>query len=186
MRHIVRITLPMLTLVFSATLTVFGQAPQDPAPGGPPPGEGLDPIRQLQLLPEQIRMIRMIQRDTKDERAGINLRFRQSNRALQDALDAPTLDEALVEQRLQDVAAAQTAQLRMRIQTELRIRRILTAAQLAKWHELRLQAGDLMRAQDGARSNRPGDDGVRPNQRNGNGMAPLNQRRDLRLRNPRP
>jgi Spy/CpxP family protein refolding chaperone len=130
-------------------------------------------------------MIRMIQRDTKDERGAINLRLRQSNRALQDAMDAPTLDEAVVEQRLQEVAAAQTAQLRSRIQTEIRIRRVLTPTQLAKWHELRLQAGDLMRAQgDNARPNRPGPDTLRPNQRNG--IAPLNPRRDLPLRNPRP
>jgi hypothetical protein len=72
----------------------------------------------------------------------------------------------------------------MRIQTEIRVRRVLTPNQLAKWHELRLQAGDLMRAQDNnARPNRNGD-ALRPNQRNG--IAPLNPRRVLPLRNPRP
>jgi Spy/CpxP family protein refolding chaperone len=175
-----------VTLLFSVSITVFAQAPQDPPPGGPPPGDSPDPITILDLSQDQIRSIRMIQRDTKDERSAIGLHLRQSNRALQDALDAPTLDEALVEQRLQEVATAQTAQLRMRIQTELRIRRILSPAQLAKWRDLRLQAGDLMRAQDGLRPNRNGADGIRPNQRNGNGIAPINPRRNLPLRNPRP
>ena len=186
MRHMVRITLPVMTLIFTVTLSVFGQQPQDPPPGGPPPGESPDPVRDLQLTQDQIRAIRMIQRDSKDERGAIGLRLRQSNRALQDALDAPTLDEALVEQRLQELAAAQTAQLRMRIQTELRVRRVLTPNQLAKWRDLRLQAGDLMRAGENARPNRQVGDPIRPNQRNGNGIAPLNPRRDLPLRNPRP
>jgi Spy/CpxP family protein refolding chaperone len=183
MRHIVRIT-PLVALVFTAALTVCAQQPQD-SPGGPPANEGPDPVTDLQLTQDQIRTIRMIQRDTKDERQAIGLRLRQSNRALQDALDAETLDEARVEQRLQDVAAAQTAQLRARIQTELRIRRILTPGQLAKWRDLRLQAGDLMRARDNTRPNRSNGEGLRP-QRNGNGIAPLNPRRDVPLRNPRP
>jgi hypothetical protein len=64
MRHIVRKTLPLVTLIFTATLTVFGQQPQDQPAGGPPPGEGPDPVRDLQLTQDQIRAIRMIQRDT--------------------------------------------------------------------------------------------------------------------------
>ncbi|HEY6804969.1 MAG TPA: periplasmic heavy metal sensor [Pyrinomonadaceae bacterium] len=185
MRLLGRIILPLVALMFCATLTVFAQTPQDPPPGEPPPFEGPDVIGQLELTQDQIRSIRIIQRDSKDERAAIGLRLRQSNRSLQDAMDATTLDDAIVEQRLQEVASAQTAQLRMRIQTEMKIRRILTPAQLAKWHDLRLRAGDVMRAKQNQRQQerRPADRELRPNQRNG--VAPLNPRRDNTIR-PRP
>ena len=182
MRHLVRFTLPLSALILSASFTVFGQNPQDPSPGGPPP-DGPDLIGQLELTQDQIRSIRLINRDTKDQRAALGLRLREANRALQDAIHAPNLDEGLIEERLQELATAQNAQLRHRIQTELRIRRVLSAAQIAKWHELSLQAGEIMRQNRNAGQQRPGDGGLRPNQRNG--IAPLNPRRgDLRNRRP--
>lgn len=180
MRLLVRFTLPMIAVLLSATVAVRAQAPQDP-PQNVPPSQPPDVSEQLRLTPDQVRRIREIQRDTKDERAAIGIRMRQSNRALQDALDADVLDENLVEQRLQDFAAAQTAQLRLRIQTELKIRRLLNPTQLARWRDLRLQAGDVMRAQEGARPNRQGrPNDLPPNERNG--LAPSNRP----IRNPRP
>jgi Spy/CpxP family protein refolding chaperone len=185
MRLLARITLPMIVVaLLGGLMTAFGQAAQDPSPNTQPSGNP-DVSEQLRLTPDQIQKIRQIQRETKDERAAINLRLRQSNRALQDVLDAETLDENLLEQRMQDVAAAQNAQMRMRIQTEVRIRRILNPSQLARWRELRLQAGDVIRAQDGRpRPNQRGFEGLRPNQRNG--IAPLFPRRNQAIRNPRP
>jgi len=183
MNSIGRIILPSIALILSAALSSLGQSPQDTPPSGSPAGEAPDVTRQLLLTPEQLSRIRQVQRDSKEERAAIGVRLRQSNRALQEALDAESLDENLVEQRLQDLAAAQTAQLRMRIQTELKIRRLLSPAQLAKWRDLRLQAGDVMRARDNQRPNRPGA-GLRPGQRNA--IAPLEPRRNEPPRNPRP
>jgi|SRR5215204_3636961 len=178
MKSSVRLILALIAVLLGATVTIRSQSPQD-SPQNPPAVQPPDVSEQLRLTPDQVRRIREIQRDTKDERQTIGIRMRQSNRALQDALDADVLDENLVEQRLQDFAAAQTAQLRLRIQTELKIRRLLNSAQLARWRDLRLQAGDVMRAQDGgARPNRPG--AGRPNDRNG-----LTPRPNQRL-NPRP
>jgi Spy/CpxP family protein refolding chaperone len=179
MKSFVRLTLPVVLLLISLTTIVSAQAPQDP-PQNVPPAETPDVSQQLRLSPDQVRRIREIQRDTKDERAAIGIRMRQANRALNEALDADALDENLVEQRLQDFAAAQTAQLRMRIQTELRIRRLLNPTQLARWRDLRLQAGDVMRAGDRNRPDRPGPDGRRQNPQNG--LAP----RPNPIRNPRP
>jgi len=181
MKASVRLILPIIAVLLGATVVIRAQSPQD-SPQSVPPAQPPDVSEQLRLTPEQVRRIREIQRDTKDERQAIGIRMRQSNRALQDALDADVLDENLVEQRLQDFAAAQTAQLRLRIQTELKIRRLLNPTQLARWRDLRLQAGDVMRAQDGnRRPNRPGADALRPNNRNG--LAP---RPNQQLRNPRP
>lgn len=180
MRLLVRLTLPLILMFLGATLIVQAQAPQDP-PANPPPLTGMDVAQQLALSPEQVRRIREIQRDTRDERNAIGMRMRLANRALQEALDAPVLDDNLVEQRIQDFAAAQNSQLRLRIQTEIRIRRLLNPSQLATLRDLRLQVGDVIRAQDGNRANRPANNGLRPNQRNG--LAP---RGNQPIRNPRP
>jgi len=104
-----------------------------------------DLISPLNLTPEQRQKIRSIREDMKDERAKIGQRLRETNRALQDALDADNPNEAVVEQRLQDRAAAQAAQMRMRVMTELRIRRVLTAEQQALLHRMRIRTGDLNR-----------------------------------------
>lgn len=187
MRFFIKTALPMIVaaLLLIATNAAYGQTPQDSQRDNPQPGAGPDLLGQLRLTPDQLQRIRQIQRDTKDERAAIGLRLRESNRALEDALDAQVLDESLIEQRLQAVASAQNAQLRMRIQTEVRIRRVLNPDQLATWHDLRLKAGDIIRSRqdNGGRQNRPGVEGLRPDQRNG--IAPL-ERRNGPLRNPRP
>ena len=106
----------------------------------PPLGGAADPIQQLRLLPEQRQRIRRILAQNKDERQATNQRVRQARLALDQALDADPVDENLVEQRVNDLAAAQAAQLRMRIQTELQIRRELRPEQLATLRRLRLRA----------------------------------------------
>ena len=100
----------------------------------------VDPIQQLRLSPEQRQRIRRILAQKKDERQATNQRVRQARLALDQALDADPVDENLVEQRVNDLAAAQAAQLRMRIQTELQIRRELRPEQLATLRRLRLRA----------------------------------------------
>lgn len=183
MRSLVRKLLPAFLVLVMTTVAGFAQSPQDPPPNAPPPGAtDVDLLKELRLTPDQRQRIRMIQRDSKDERATIGLHLREANRALEDALDSESLDDNVIEQRLQAVAAAQNAQLRMRIQTEVKIRRVLNPEQLAIWHELRLKAGDVLRQrQDNPRPLRPGVEGLRPNQRNG--IAPL---RNDPPRNPRP
>jgi Spy/CpxP family protein refolding chaperone len=130
-----------------------------------PPPSGADSIEQLRLTPEQRQRIRMIFEETKIERQQINRRMREANVALDQALDAEPTDQNVIEQRLNELAAAQTAQMRMRIQTELKIRRELRPEQLAILRQLRLQARDFMGAQR-PRNQRPAAQGFRPNRRN--------------------
>ena len=106
-----------------------------------------DPIEQLRLTPEQRQRIRMIFAENKDERQSINRRVREANVALDQALDADPVDENVIEQRVNELATAQTAQMRMRIQTEVRIRRELRAEQLATLRRLRLQVRDFVNGQ---------------------------------------
>ena len=100
----------------------------------------LDPIEQLRLTPDQRQRIRLIFEENKDERQSINRRVREANVALDQALDAEPTDEAVIDQRLTELATAQAAQMRMRIYTELKIRRELRPEQLAA--ALRLSSSD--------------------------------------------
>src|SRR6185312_14292527 len=120
-----------------------------------------DPILQLNLSAEQREKIRSIRQQTKAERAAYNERLRETNQALEAALDADNPDEGLVEQRIRDVAAAQSAQMRMRILTEVRIRRVLTLEQLEILRSLRQQARDSRRNRrlDNSNGQRPQDNG---------------------------
>lgn len=142
-----------------------------------------DPILQLNLSAEQRQKIRAIREQTKVERAANNERLRETNQALEAALDADNPDEAIVELKVRDVAAAQSAAMRMRILTEVRIRRVLTLEQLGILRTLRQQARDSRRNRtlDNANGQRQPDNGPRiQNQRNG--ITPLFPRRGLQRR----
>jgi len=163
------------------------QDPSQTEPGaGPRQQDAQDLIGQLNLTPEQREKIRAIRQETKNERAAINQRLKQANLALQQALESDSPDEVQIEQRLRDAAAAQADATRIRVLTEVRIRRVLTREQLATLRLLRQQAAAARREQriENQGSRRPGIDGVQPNQRNG--MAPLFPRRGNATRIPRP
>jgi Spy/CpxP family protein refolding chaperone len=124
------------------TLTASVRA-QDP-PAAPP---SADPIEQLRLTPEQRQRVRLIMEQSKEERQQTNRRLREANVALDQALDGDPTDENLIDQRLNELAAAQAAQMRLKIRTELKIRRELRPEQLVTLRRLRLQARDFVGAQ---------------------------------------
>ena len=130
----------LLAAVLIITCAGFSYA-QEYAP--PPP----DPITQLQLTPDQRQRVRMILEENKEERQSINRRVREANVALDQALDADRTDDNVIEQRINDLATAQAAQMRMRIHTEIKIRRELTPEQLVMLRRLRLQARDFVNGQ---------------------------------------
>jgi Spy/CpxP family protein refolding chaperone len=141
-------TLTLLALlgIAAAFPSVSGQTVQQPAVPETQQGvTGGDPIRQLNLSPQQREQIRSIREQNKTERAAITERLQQTNRALEEALNSENPDEAVVEQRLRDVAAAQASAMRMRILTEIRIRRVLTPEQRILLRSLQQQARDIRR-----------------------------------------
>jgi Spy/CpxP family protein refolding chaperone len=129
----------VLGFILAGSGVVFSQEPQT---GQQAP----DLIEQLRLTPEQREKIRSIREQTKNERMAVNQRLRESNLALEQALDSDNLDESLVEQRIREVNSAQGAQLRMRIQNEVQIRRVLTPDQIATWRLLRQRTRDVLRS----------------------------------------
>jgi Spy/CpxP family protein refolding chaperone len=164
-----KMTFRTLTLFFAVFLTINVAHAQETAL---PPVE--DSINQLRLTPEQRQRIRTIFENNKTERQTTNRRLREAQIALTQALDAEPTDESIIDQRVNELASAQAAQLRMRIQSELKIRRELTPDQLATWRRLRLQMRDFMDAQRPIKQ-RPA---LRPNQRNT--IAPTAPRRKIR------
>ena len=153
LKNFTRTCLSVAILIFSAA--PFVSAQQEPVLPG-------DPIEQLRLTPDQRQAIRRIMAESRDERQSTNRRLREANVALDQALDAEPADENLVEQRINELATAQAAQLRMRIHTEMKVRRILRSEQLATLRRLRLQVRDVMNPQRRNNQRVPANQGFRP------------------------
>lgn len=191
MKHNGKIPMVLVLLALLAVaLPVAGQAiPQQQSPATQEPQQGGgDPIRQLNLTPEQREQIRSIREANKVERAAINQRVREANQALEEALDSDSPDEAAVEQRMRDLGAAQAAAMRMRILTEVRIRRVLTPEQLGVLRTLRKQARQTERERfrnERQQQRRDAIEGARGLQNQRKDVAPLLRRRNLQ-RTPRP
>ncbi len=188
MKHNGRIlTLVALIGLLSAGSSLYGQTArqQQPAPETQQGGLGGDPIRQLNLTPEQREQIRAIRENNKAERAAINERVRDTNLALEEALNSDSPDESLVEQRVREVAAAQGAAIRVRILTEVRIRRVLTVEQRNILRSLQQQAKEIRRERllatpDEKQKRR--DERSRGLQNQRNGLGPLFPRRENQRR----
>ena len=188
MKHRV-LTLLALLAFLSTVPPATGRNIQQPSPTPEPQqgGGGGDPIRQLNLTPEQREQIRSIRQSNKEERAAINQRLRDANQALEETLDSEKPDEEVVEQRLRDVAAAQSAAMRMRILTEVRIRRVLTTEQLGILRTLRQQAHQIERERfrnERQQKRREALDGDRGLQNQPNRAGRYLRRRDLQRQPP--
>jgi len=160
-----------------AVVPVSGQNVQQPS-AAPEPQQGGDLIRQLNLTPEQREQIRSIRVNNSGERAAIKSHLDEANRALEEALNSETPDEAVVEQRLREVASAQAAATRMRVLTEIRIRRVLTQEQRKILKSLQLEAQQYRRERrlDNALQRQERRDARGVNQRNG--LGPVLPRRE--------
>jgi len=183
----------ILSLVAATSVLVaapsysLGAQQQQPDSQQRPPS--VDPIRELNLSPEQRERIRAIRQQLQAERAVINQRLSETNQALREVLDADNPDESVVEQRLRDVAAAQAAAMRMRVLSEVRIRRVLTPEQLVTLRALQKIAQGLRRERqrenmDTRRQEQIDRQRGLPNQRNG--LGPLFPRRSDQQRRTRP
>ena len=174
-----RILTLLAVLALGAAVPAAGQTAPQPteAPEPQQNAAGWDPIRELNLTPEQRQQIRTIRENNKIERAEVGERLRTANEALNVAMNADNPDESVVEQRLRDVASAQASAMRMRILTEIRIRRVLTVQQRETLRLLQRQARQAQRdrqlASPEERQNRRDARGL--NQRNG--LGPFAPRR---------
>jgi Spy/CpxP family protein refolding chaperone len=166
-----RVLFPLILLLAIVGVQIKAQAQT--------PGNDL---AQLNLLPEQIQKIRTINADLKDQRQAANQKFRQSQRALSEAVESPTPDEALINQRSHELADAQANSIRLRSLAESRILQVLTPEQRVRLREIRQRNQALRR--EGNQPQLPGNVMRRRQQglqRNAN-LPPLrpNQRKAVR------
>lgn len=143
------------------------------------PGTQLPDFAQLNLSPDQIQKIRAINAELKDQRQAAGMKLRQAQRALAEAVEAPTPNETLIEQRSHEVADAQAATIRLRSLTEARILQVMTPEQRVKLREMRQQnqaarrqanqadqlPGNLLRQRQQRMQRNANGQGLRPNQR---------------------
>jgi Spy/CpxP family protein refolding chaperone len=196
-------------LVFSAPVVhaqTNAPAPQQDEATAPQnntsPNDAAGLLSRLNLSPEQVTQMREIQGQSVPEARQLTRRLNQTRRALDAAIYADTVDEALIQQRAHDVAEAQAALVNFRAQTELRVRRVLTPEQLQTFRILRQQAQQQRRIQRqlnrGVNPQRPAQNGLNgdnPNRQNRMNQrpnapadqtpnAPLRERRRNILRRP--
>lgn len=155
----------ILFLSLTLALSALGVAAQD----GPPPEEASqftperpNLLQNLGLTQPQIRQIRIMNRDRKPRMDAAQERLREANRALDQAIYGDQLDESEVHARLTTFQQAQAEVARIRFQSELELRKILTPDQLAKFRNLRAR---LARARENVQQRRQTPPGERPLQR---------------------
>jgi len=109
----------------------------------------------LNLTPDQVQKIKVIYADTKDQRQAVNIRIRQAQRSLAEAIDSSTPNEILIEQRSRELADARADAARLRSLTEARLlHEVLTPEQRVRLREMRqrAQANQRARNQQGPRN----------------------------------
>jgi Spy/CpxP family protein refolding chaperone len=178
------LSLAILLLLICAGTTTRAQETQKPLDQrqtqSQTPANQIPDFGPLNLTPDQIQKIRTINAELKDQRQAAVQRLRQAQRALSEAVESPTPNEALIDQRSKEVAEAQAGTIRIRSLTEARILQVLTPEQRIRLREMRQRNQALRRGgnqqfpRNGANRRR---DGV---QGNNNTLGPLRQRRLLR------
>lgn len=181
-----RVALTAAIVLVGSCIQARAQDPTPQNPGASPQTQAsqaskpLDPLSQLGLTPDQIRKIRGINAELRDQRQAANQRLIQAQQALAVAIESPNPDENIISQRSHEVADAQATTIRIRSLTEVRVLQVLTAEQRAKLKEIRQQNQAMRRANQQNPQNGNGlNQRQLGNQRNVNSMAPIkpNQRK---------
>ena len=167
----------LMTAIFAHGQTPPAQNPVEPTQSPAGQANQTPDLGLLNLTQDQIQKIRGINAELKDQRQAANQRLRLAQRALTEAIESPTPNEALIDQRSREVAEAQATTIRLRSLTEARILQVLTPEQRIRLREIRQhnmavrQGGNqqvrpnvMGRRQEGLQRN-PNAPPLRPNQR---------------------
>lgn len=184
-----RILFPLILLMAIAGIKVSAQTTQNAEPAQTQAGQAtqLPDFAQLNLSPDQIQKIRTINADLKDQRQAAGMKLRQAQRALAEAVEAPTPNETLIEQRSHELADAQAATIRLRSLTEARILQVMSPEQRLKLREMR-QRNQAARREGNQQQQLPGNllrQRQQRMQRNGNAPALRPNQRKLPRQAPR-
>jgi Spy/CpxP family protein refolding chaperone len=189
-----RILFPLILLPAIIAVQVRAQTPTPQNPVEPartqtqtqPNQSGqLPDFAELNLSAEQIQKIRAINAEVKDQRQAAGIKLRQAQRALAEAVESPTPNETLIEQRSHELADAQATTIRLRSLTEARILQVMTPEQRLRVREIRQRnqalrreanqrqlPGNVLRQRQQGLQRNPNSPPLRPNQRKLNRQAP--------------
>lgn len=171
------------------------QAPPQQQPSAEPPAQTQfnqadQMLGPLNLTPEQVQRIRMINAELKDERQAAGQRLRMAHRTLTEAIESPNPNEEEIEKRSKDFADAQANAIRLRSLTQARVLQVLTPEQRFKLRELQQNQARIRQRNQ---NQRPGGDQRLPRalerQQNGvqrNTNRPLTPRQQRRITRPLP
>ena len=152
-----RIFFPLILLLAIVGVQVRAQpqTPQNPSQSAQTQTQAqgnqasqLPDFAPLDLSPDQIQKIRAINAELKDQRQAANQKLRQAQRALAEAVESPTPNETLIDQRSHELADAQAAVIRLRSLTEARVLQVLTPEQRVRLREMRQRNLALRRQAD--------------------------------------
>lgn len=96
-------------------------------------------MQELGLSTAQVQQIRQINQSQKPRLEFAQRKFRQARKALDEAIYAEEFDENDVQAKNKEVQIAQAAITRIKTETEVSIRKVLTPEQLVKFRELRVR-----------------------------------------------
>jgi len=177
------LTVSVLTLAVVAT----AQEPTDVRTQDTVPTNAKEPRRpnllaQLGLERNQIQQIRRLNTERRPLMEAAQRRFREANQALDEAIYADQVDDAVVQDRLKEVQLAQADLAKVRYSGELAIRKILTADQLVQFRGLRQRFENVRRemvVRPRANGGRPGFEGqpIRNNDRPNRRLLKQNQQK---------
>jgi Spy/CpxP family protein refolding chaperone len=147
-----RIVFPVMLLLAIVGVQVRAQSPTPQNPAEPvqtqtqaTQASQLPDFAQLNLSPDQIQRIRAINAELRDQRQAANQKFRQARRALAEAVESPTANETLIEQRSHELADAQATTIRLNSLAEARILQVMTPEQRVRLREMRQRNQALRR-----------------------------------------
>lgn len=112
-------------------------------------------LSELNLSPDQIRQIRIINRENQPSLREAQRRLREARSDLDQAIYGDIVDENLVQSRLRNLHQAQAEVVRLRSTTEFAVRKVLTPDQLVRFRAVRQQYMEQKADQPNLRPNRP-------------------------------
>jgi Spy/CpxP family protein refolding chaperone len=151
--------------LFIGPSTAFGQdgPPPDNAMHEGPPGERRpNLLAELGLSPEQVQQIRRMNQERRPAMMNAQRRMREANRNLDMAIYGDNVSDAEFAKRLSEFQAAQAELARLRFESELSVRKVLTPEQLVRFREIRRRFAEARKDETPIRRRMQRRDEMRP------------------------
>lgn len=135
-----RLFLFLLIAVAGLSVSAYAQQPGQPADDDDrPDGRRPNLLAELNLSPQQIQQIRRMNQERRPRVMEARRRMGDAARNLDLAIYSDSVNDAEFQTRLKEFQAAEAELSRLRFESELAVRKVLTSEQLVRFLELRRQ-----------------------------------------------